>query len=151
MKLFAKLKKALIALVLPLALVACSDTLLSQQDLTPAAPAALVSIDPIVGLPAEQSAPLIQSLIARGAAQGITMAQQDASARYIYKGYLSSVPGAEGNSIVHVWDLFDATGNRVHRVNGMVPVPAEGAGLALEQVATEAADRLAAFLRTQGQ
>ena len=141
--------QALVFLLLPLLVVGCSDTLMTQDGGSQPA-VAMVSIDPVVGVPEAQSTPMLQSLIARLQANGITAAQSQTGTEFIYKGYLSSVPSADGNTIVHVWDLFDATGNRVHRVNGTVPVPAEGAGPALQEVANQAADGLATYLKAQG-
>lgn len=151
------LKTALKVLLLPMMLVlaGCSETLTGDRGLqaTTSAPqsqraASMVSIDPIVGIPQTEAAPLISALQASASGQGITVGVGEQSASYIYKGYISSIPGSGGNTIIHVWDLFDAQGNRVHRVNGTVPVAAAGVEGALEQVGQEAAAGLASFMRS---
>ena len=139
-----------VVLLLAAGLAGCSETLTSQSPAQVQPVASAVSIDPIVGLPAEQTGPLLQTIETTAEAQGVSVGLQETGTRFIYKGYISSIPGSDGNSLIHVWDLFDAGGNRVHRVSGTVLVPREG-GLeaALLQVGQEAANGLASFVKTQ--
>ena len=142
--------KLFFLLMLALGLAGCSETLTSQSPSQVQPTVSVVSIDPIVGVPAEQTGALLQTIETTAEAQGVTVGLQETGTRYIYKGYISSIPGSDGNSIIHVWDLFDASGNRVHRVSGTVLVPQDG-GLeaALLQVGQEAANGLTAFVKTQ--
>ena len=45
----------------------------------------------------------------------------DPSATYMVKGYLSAIGDSGGTLLVYVWDVTDATGQRLHRVSGQEP------------------------------
>lgn len=80
--------------------------------------------------------------------------EDDPTATYRVKGYLSAIGDANGILLVYVFDVFDAAGGRVHRVSGQRKAPGRGAdpwsgvdNEMIEAVAQEAIDTLAAWIR----
>jgi hypothetical protein len=55
------------------------------------------------------------------------VAEDDPTVTYVVKGYLSAVGDANGALMVYVWDVFDTSGTRLHRVSGQEPAPGSGA------------------------
>lgn len=48
----------------------------------------------------------------------IIVPEDDPSATYLVKGYLSAIGDKSGTILVFVWDVTDTSGRRVHRVSG---------------------------------
>lgn len=93
--------------------------------------------DPIVGATAETAAPLTQRLALRARASGITLASADSSATHVLKGYFSTITEGGQTTVIYVWDVYDTTGNRLHRINGQQKAPAgQGEGWASVPPAT---------------
>jgi hypothetical protein len=114
------------------ALAACNNTLSSSQTSTtppaestaPALPAvpfatAKFSFAPITGAPAHILSNLSTQLAKESLAQNVALVPSgDTQANYVIKGYLSAVGDTSGTILVYVWDVFDASGRRVHRISG---------------------------------
>jgi hypothetical protein len=78
-----------------------------------------LQIAPIVGTSVEAAAPLSEELQARARQRGITLAgSTDQSATHILKGYFSVISEGKDTTVIYVWDVYDPTGNRLHRING---------------------------------
>lgn len=135
-----------------------------QDDGTAAAPksAALpaganvsISLTPVVGMSAEAAAPLTSRLMQDAQARGIGLAGQagGTAATHTLKGYLSALSEGPETTVIYVWDVYDAAGNRVHRISGQQKArSAGGSGWAavppqtLQAIADATVAELAAWL-----
>lgn len=97
---------------------------------TPAAPqrsAALkpgkLHIAPIVGAPVNVVTPLTHRMNDDAKTKGIELAgNNDPSAAYVMKGYFSVLSEDNQTTVLYVWDVLDASGNRLHRIQGQEKV-----------------------------
>lgn len=82
---------------------------------------------PIIGAPVQAVTPLSRQLGAEARAKGLTIRPSgDTTAENILKGYLSAFADGSNITIVYVWDVLDANGARLHRLQGQETVPARG-------------------------
>ena len=98
----------------------------SQQAALPAAAQATGSIRflPIIGAPVQAVTPLSRQLGAEARARGLTIkSASDASSEHILKGYFSAFADSGNVTITYVWDILDASGGRLHRIQGQEVVP----------------------------
>ena len=103
-----------------------------QQKTAALAPAAAGTIRflPIIGAPVEVVTPLSKQLGAEARSHGLTIkAASDTSSQHILKGYFSTLNDGGKTTVVYVWDVLDATGNRLHRIQGQDTVDATAADL----------------------
>ncbi|WCK01414.1 hypothetical protein [Agrobacterium tumefaciens] len=101
----------------------------SQQtaSLAPASSANSIRFLPIIGAPVQAVTPLSRQLGAEARAKGLTIrASNDNSAENILKGYFSAFADGSKVNIVYVWDVLDANGVRLHRLQGQETVAAKG-------------------------
>jgi hypothetical protein len=101
----------------------------SQQtaSLAPASSANSIRFLPIIGAPVQAVTPLSRQLGAEARAKGLTIrASNDNSAENILKGYFSAFADGNKVNIVYVWDVLDANGVRLHRLQGQETVAAKG-------------------------
>ncbi len=102
---------------------------------TPAAPqrsAALkpgkLHIAPIVGAPVNVVTPLTHRMNDDAKAKGIALAgNNEPGAAYVMKGYFSVLSEDNQTTVLYVWDVLDASGNRLHRIQGQEKVPGAAA------------------------
>jgi hypothetical protein len=114
-----------------------------------------LQIAPLVGASVEAATPLTERLNQKARERGITLVgSTDTSATNILKGYFSVLTEGKDTSVVYVWDLYDPSGNRLHRINGQQKAPsvngADGwaavAPATMQAVADSTIDQLAAWL-----
>ncbi|WP_018183717.1 hypothetical protein [Kaistia granuli] len=119
-------------LLATLVLAACNNTLSESQPAASASPdasapalpavpfaTAKFSFAPITGAPAHILSSLSTQLAQEAVAQNVALVPSgDTQASYVIKGYLSAVGDSSGTILVYVWDVFDASGRRVHRISG---------------------------------
>ncbi|MBN8934021.1 MAG: hypothetical protein J0G97_19975 [Rhizobium pusense] len=101
----------------------------SQQtaSLAPATAANSIRCLPIIGSPVQALTPLSRQLGAEARAKGLTIrASNDNSAENILKGYFSAFADGGKVNVVYVWDILDANGVRLHRLQGQEAVTARG-------------------------
>ncbi len=101
----------------------------SQQtaSLAPATAANSIRFLPIIGAPVQAVTPLSRQLGAEARAKGLTIrASNDNSAENILKGYFSAFADGGKVNVVYVWDILDANGVRLHRLQGQEAVTARG-------------------------
>ncbi|MES5043881.1 hypothetical protein ABVB72_01200 [Rhizobium nepotum] len=101
----------------------------SQQTaaLAPAASGNSIRFLPIIGAPVQAVTPLSRQLGAEARAKGLTIrASNDNSADNILKGYFSAFADGGKVNVVYVWDILDANGTRLHRLQGQEAVAAKG-------------------------
>jgi hypothetical protein len=119
-----------------------------------------LQIAPIVGASVEAATPLTAELQARAKQRGITLAgSQDQTATHVLKGYFSTMSEGKDTTVIYVWDVYDPSGNRLHRINGQMKAPSvnSGAGAGadswkavapatMQAIADQTIDQFAAFL-----
>ena len=96
-----------------------------QAALAPAAqPTGSIRFLPIIGAPVQAVTPLSRQLGAEARARGLTIkSASDASSEHILKGYFSAFSDSGNVTITYVWDILDASGGRLHRIQGQEVVP----------------------------
>ena len=135
----------------------------STAPLTSAQSAAILSktrlqIAPIVGASVEAATPLTAELQTRAKQRGITLAgSQDQTATHVLKGYFSAISEGKDTTVIYVWDVYDPSGNRLHRINGQMKAPSVNSGAGadswkavspatMQAIADQTIDQFAAFL-----
>lgn len=137
----------------------------TTTPLTSAQSAAILSktrlqIAPIVGASVEAATPLTAELQTRARQRGITLAgSADQTATHVLKGYFSAISEGKDTTVIYVWDVYDPSGNRLHRINGQMKAPSvnSGAGAGadswkgvspatMQSIADQTIDQFAAFL-----
>ena len=74
---------------------------------------------PIIGAPISAVTPLSRELATNASARGISIKpSSDNSAEHMLKGYFSAFDDAGGTTITYVWDVLDASGARLTRLQG---------------------------------
>lgn len=82
---------------------------------------------PIIGAPVSAVTPLSRELGTAARNSGLTiLPSADQNAGNILKGYLSAFEDGSDVNIVYVWDILDAGGNRIHRLQGQKKTPKTG-------------------------
>ena len=82
-------------------------------------PGTRLRFDSVVGATVEAVTPLNERLASRARAAGIKIAgNTDPSTTHVLKGYFSTLSEAGETTVIYVWDVYDAEGNRLHRING---------------------------------
>jgi hypothetical protein len=103
----------------------------SIQPTTPADAAkasARLYIAPIIGSTVAAVTPLSRRLSAQAKANDLAIvADADPAKTYVVKGYFSALPENGSTTIVFVWDVFDPSGVRQHRIQGQEIVPGTAA------------------------
>lgn len=100
-------------------------------------------IDPIVGASVEAATPLTEQLANRARARGIGISgSADPSSTHVLKGYFSVITEGSDTTVIYVWDVYDAAGNRLHRINGQQKGPANG-GQGWASVSTDTMQKIA--------
>nr|WP_307377462.1 hypothetical protein [Peteryoungia aggregata] len=96
-----------------------------QASLPPAAQTTgSIRFLPIIGAPVQAVTPLSRQLGAEARARGLTIkSASDASSEHILKGYFSAFSDSGNVTITYVWDILDASGGRLHRIQGQEIVP----------------------------
>lgn len=114
-----------------------------------------LQIAPLVGASVESATPLTERLNARARERGITLVgSTDTSATHVLKGYFSVLTEGKDTTVVYVWDLYDPSGNRLHRINGQQKAPSVNGAqgwaavppATMQAVADSTMDQLVAWL-----
>ncbi|TJV68398.1 MAG: hypothetical protein E5X76_29455 [Mesorhizobium sp.] len=130
---------------------------------TPAQTAALaktrVQVAPIVGASVDAAAPLTAELQTRAKQRGLTLVgSTDQTATHVLKGYFSTMSEGKDTTVIYVWDIYDPSGNRLHRINGQQKAPTVGSGegwptvapATMQAIADQTIDQFAAWLGSGG-
>ena len=78
---------------------------------------------PIVGPSVEAATALSQSLTASARQRGIVAAGAEDDTGYMLRGYFTPLVEGRETTVIFVWDVYDAKGNRVHRISGQEKAP----------------------------
>ncbi|BCG78734.1 hypothetical protein [Mesorhizobium sp. 113-3-3] len=117
-----------------------------------------LQIAPIVGASVEAATPLTAELQTRARQRGITLAgSADQTATHVLKGYFSAISEGKDTTVIYVWDVYDPSGNRLHRINGQMKAPSVNSGAGadswkgvspatMQAIADQTIDQFAAFL-----
>lgn len=117
-----------------------------------------LQIAPIVGASVEAATPLTAELQTRARQRGITLAgSADQTATHVLKGYFSAISEGKDTTVIYVWDVYDPSGNRLHRINGQMKAPSASSGggadswkgvspATMQAIADQTIDQFAAFL-----
>ncbi|RKE84179.1 hypothetical protein [Rhizobium sp. AG855] len=96
----------------------------AQSASTGQATTGTVRFLPIIGAPVQAVTPLSRQLGAEARARGLTIkSANDASSEHILKGYFSAFTDSGNVTVTYVWDVLDANGGRLHRIQGQEVVP----------------------------
>jgi hypothetical protein len=80
---------------------------------------------PVVGVTNVAAIPLTERLAQQAHARGIELAgNDDPSATHVLKGYFSVLSENGTTTVVYVWDVYDPSGARLHRITGQQSGPA---------------------------
>ncbi|HWU64694.1 MAG TPA: hypothetical protein VN112_21950 [Ensifer sp.] len=83
---------------------------------------------PIIGAPISAVTPLSRELASNASARGISIKpSSDNSAENMLKGYFSAFDDGGGTTITYVWDVLDASGARLTRLQGQEKIPGKSA------------------------
>ena len=119
-----------------------------------------LQIAPIVGASVEAATPLTAELQTRARQRGITLAgSADQTATHVLKGYFSTMSEGADTTVIYVWDVYDPSGNRLHRINGQQKAPSVNSGASaggdswkgvspatMQAIADQTIDQFAAWL-----
>jgi hypothetical protein len=114
-----------------------------------------LQVAPIVGASVEAATPLTAELQARAKQRGITLAgSTDQTATHVLKGYFSTMSEGKDTIVIYVWDVYDAAGNRLHRINGQQKAPSVNGGegwpavapATMQAIADQTIDQFATWL-----
>ena len=108
---------------------------------------------PIIGAPVQAVTPLSRRLGAQARASGLSIrASGDSSTDHILKGYFSAFSDGDAVTVVYVWDILDASGARLHRLQGQERLPgargepwASVPAAAMETIATKTINEYVAW------
>lgn len=135
----------------------------SAKPATPAQIAVLartrLQVAPIVGASVDAAAPLTAELQTRAKQRGLTLVgSTDQTATHVLKGYFSTMSEGKDTTVIYVWDIYDPSGNRLHRINGQQKAPSVGSGegwptvapATMQAIADQTIDQFAAWLGSGG-
>ncbi|WFP65398.1 hypothetical protein [Mesorhizobium sp. WSM4904] len=140
-----------------------TTTAAASTPATPAQTAAIaktrLQVAPIVGASVEAAAPLTAELQARARQRGVTLVgSTDQTATHVLKGYFSTMSEGKDTTVIYVWDVYDPSGNRLHRINGQQKAPSVGSGegwpavapSVMQAIADQTIDQFTAWLGSGG-
>lgn len=118
------------------------------------AASARIEFAPVIGADSARLQPLSARLAARAAQRGIALVDAGGAPTHVMKGYFSAFTDNRETVVIYVWDVLDAAGNRVNRIQGQQKVPvAQGPGgwsavtpAIMEAIADRTIDDLAVWL-----
>ncbi|HMQ58551.1 MAG TPA: hypothetical protein PKE65_08380 [Rhizobiaceae bacterium] len=79
---------------------------------------------PVIGAPANRIGALIQAIQAAAAQRGLTIVASEAAATHVLRGYFSAFSENGATTVVHVWDVVQPNGARLHRLADEVRISA---------------------------
>jgi len=77
-----------------------------------------IAVAPIIGTTPQVAQQLSDALVAAGSDRGLTIVPEGSKANYTLRGYLIATTEGKGAKVTYIWDVNDASGQRVARVSG---------------------------------
>lgn len=100
---------------------------------------------PVVGATLASATPLSRRLSQLAAERGIEIVAGGATpGDYIVKGYLSAIADGNDTLVIFVWDVVDAKGTRLHRIQGQERVAAKAGADPWQSVPNTTMEQIAA-------
>jgi hypothetical protein len=120
--------------------------------------AARLRLSPVVGAPPEAVDAMSRRILERSGERGIAVLSPDnANATHDIKGYFSAITEGGRTTVIYVWDIFDASGNRLHRIQGQESAPGTSAdgwssvsAATMETIGARTIDEFAQWLAQRG-
>lgn len=117
---------------------------------------AKISLAPVIGAPSGAVRAMSQRISTRSAERGIAVLAPGASgATHDMKGYFSAITESGKTTVIYVWDIFDARGNRLHRIQGQESAPGTSpdgwssvSSRMMETIGVRTVDEFAAWLES---
>jgi hypothetical protein len=115
---------------------------------------ARIHFAPIVGTSVDAASSLSGRLLSRARERGIqTVGDADPATTHMLKGYFTPLVEGKETTVIYVWDVYDPSGNRVHRISGQQKSASRGGeGWAavppatMQAIADATVEQLAAWL-----
>jgi len=80
---------------------------------------ARIQFAPIVGTSVEAATALSERLASRSRERGMVLARSnDPATTHMLKGYFTPLKEGKQTTVIYVWDVYDPSGNRIHRISG---------------------------------
>ncbi|MDF1609684.1 hypothetical protein PZ897_15970 [Hoeflea sp. YIM 152468] len=99
---------------------------------------------PVIGAPVNAVTPLSRQLAAEARNRGLSiLSASDPGGDHVLKGYFSADSFDGTTTVYYVWDILDATGNRLNRIQGQEQFPGSS-GDPWASVPAEVMERIAA-------
>jgi len=77
-----------------------------------------IAVAPIIGTTPQVAQQLSDALVTAGSDRGLTIVREGSKANYTLRGYLIATTEGKGAKVTYIWDVNDASGQRVARVSG---------------------------------
>jgi hypothetical protein len=88
---------------------------------------ARIHFAPIVGTSVDAASSLSGRLLSRARERGIqTVGDADPVTTHLLKGYFTPLVEGKETTVIYVWDVYDPSGNRVHRISGQQKAASRG-------------------------
>lgn len=82
-------------------------------------PGKSISFLPVEGMPQSAISSFSQSIKTSAQVHGINLVPSNQpTGKYRVKGYFSALNDGSGTLVTYIWDVVDASGKRLHRING---------------------------------
>jgi len=82
-------------------------------------PGKSISFLPVEGMPQSAISSFSQSIKTSAQTHGLNLVPSNQPAgKYRVKGYFSALNDGSGTLVTYIWDVVDASGKRLHRING---------------------------------
>jgi len=82
-------------------------------------PGKSISFLPVEGMPQSAVSSFSQSIKTASQSHGLNLVPANQPAgKYRVKGYFSALNDGSGTLVTYIWDVVDASGKRLHRING---------------------------------
>jgi hypothetical protein len=116
-----------------------------------------VHFAPVVGPNVPAAAALSERLVNAARGSGLRLAgATDPSTTHSLRGYMTALVEGPTVTVIYVWDVYDAAGNRVHRISGQEKAASEGGDgwaavrpATMQAVADSTIAQFSAWLSTQ--
>ena len=100
---------------------------------------------PVIGAPVNAVTPLSRQLAVEARNRGLAiLSAADTGGDHVLKGYFSAETFEGRTTVFYVWDILDASGARLHRIQGQEAFAGGGAGDPWASVPADVMERIAA-------
>lgn len=94
------------------------------NEVDPATAIARVRLSPVIGVPTDAAQALARGIQTQSTVRRIALLPlQATNPTHDLKGYFSAITESGMTTVIYVWDVFDPSGNRVHRIQGQQAAP----------------------------